>query len=332
MGAVWSPLPGLDLRGTFGTSFKAPILGDLVTGSSSFSSLIDLIVEDPASPSGFTNIIALVGNNSDLGPEEARSWTVGFEFDPEWLSGFHIEATYFDIEIKNRVRNAVNVLFTILKQEGRFAPRITRNPDPEAVQALFNDPNFRNIFGSRPEDIGAIVDFRLKNIGKIRTEGIDLTASYGFDTDFGRFDFAINVSLFTQFKQSETPTAPLFDILDTVRNPADWRMRDSVSWSRNGFSATAFVNYVDNMTDNESTPARKVNSWATIDLQLAYDTGENAASPWLRHLVFSISVQNLLDDDPPFFNNNNPNAALGFDPQNASALNRFVAFQLTKKF
>lgn len=329
VGALWSPLPGLDLRGTFGTSFKAPILGDLVTGIDSF--LFDFILEDPHSSSGLTSVIAIGGNNTDLGPEEARSWTVGFDFDPESLPGFHIEVTYFDIEIKNRVLGANDVFSTIFSQEERFADRINRNPDIESVRALFEDANFLNFFGSTPEDIGAIVDFRLRNIGMIRTEGFDLTGSYGIDTAVGRFDFAVNASVFTEFKQSETPTAPLIKILGTVRNPADWRMRNSVSWSQDGFSATAFVNYVDNFVDNESAPERKVNAWATIDLQVAYATGEQPASPWLKNLNISISVQNLLDDDPPFFNNNTF-TALGFDPQNASALNRFIAVQLTKRF
>lgn len=327
VGAMWTPVHGLSLRGTFGTSFKAPILRDIDEGIN--RTFFDFVVEDPKSPTGTTNILVRSGGNAELGPEEGRNWSVGFEFSPRFLPGFSLEATYFDIEIKDRILDGFNELFTILTEEDRFTARIDREPDPAVVEALLNDADFVNVFGSRVQDIGAIVDLRLKNIGRISTNGVDFTASYGLDTDFGRFDLQVNGSVFAKFKRAESTTSSVFSVLDTIRNPVDWRMRNSLSWSYHGFSATAFLNYTDNFTDDESVPRRKVNSWATIDLTLAYRTGDRPARPWLRDVALSLSVQNLLDDAPPFVNNAR---GFGFDPQNADPLNRFIAFQVTKGF
>lgn len=47
----------------------------------------------------------------------------------------------------------------------------------------------------------------------------------------------------------------------------------------------------------------------------------------LSGLAIGLSVTNLFDSDPPFVNN-----AGGWDPGQASALGRLVAFTLTKKF
>jgi len=327
VGALWMPVHGLSLRGTFGTSFKAPILRDL---DEDFSrTFFDFIIDDPKSPTGLTNILALSGSNAELGPEEGRTWSVGFEFSPKFLPGFNLQATYFDIEIKNRFVDGFNELDTILTEEERFAARIMRDPDPATVQALLTDPDFFNVFGSRPEDIGAIVDLRLKNIGRISTNGVDFTAAYGFETEFGSFDVRVDGSVFAKFKQAESLASPHISVLDTVRNPVDWRMRNSLSWSHHGFSATAFLNYTDNFTDDESVPERKVKNWATIDLTLAYRTEDRPAKAWLHDVTLSLSVQNLLDDDPPFFNNRR---GFGFDPQNADPLNRFIALQITKSF
>jgi len=327
VGALWKPVPGLSLRGTFGTSFKAPVLRDLDENVN--RTFFDFVVDDPMSPTGSTNILVRSGSNAELGPEEGRTWSVGFDLTPAFLAGFRLEATYFDIEIKDRILDGLNEIFTILTEEDRFAARIMRDPDPAAVQTLLNDPDFVNVFGSAPEDIGAIVDLRLKNIGRIRTNGADFTASYGFETHVGRFDFRVNGSVFAKFKRAESPTSPAFSVLDTLRNPVDWRMRNSVSWNHQGFSATAFLNYTDNFTDDESVPERKVNSWATIDLTLAYRTEDRPAKSWLRNIDVSLSVQNLLDDAPPFVNNRR---GFGFDPQNADPLNRFIALQISKGF
>ena len=107
-------------------------------------------------------------------------------------------------------------------------------------------------------------------------------------------------------------------------------MRNSFSWNREHFGLTAFVNYVDDYRDDQSDPERSIDSWTTIDLQLRYDTGEAFARSWLSQTVFSLSVLNLFDEDPPFVNN--LGVAVGYDPNNADPLGRFVALEFTKQW
>jgi iron complex outermembrane receptor protein len=78
-----------------------------------------------------------------------------------------------------------------------------------------------------------------------------------------------------------------------------------------------------------------IDSWSTADLYLAYAT--DRAANWLNDVTIALSVTNLTDEEPPFVDipaaitlpNEN---VLPFDAANASALGRFVALQITKRW
>lgn len=114
-----------------------------------------------------------------------------------------------------------------------------------------------------------------------------------------------------------------------MRNqPVDLRARGSVTWNLRSFGATVFVNYTDSYDDTVSSPARKIDSWTTVDLQFAFrlDVGDESL---LSKTVFALNAQNLFDEDPPFVNDA---AGIGFDPDNANVRGRFVSLQVRKSW
>src|SRR3546814_9834705 len=106
---VWSPSDKVNLRATYGTSFRAPYLYQYDMALSA-GLIIDL--PDPASATGETRTAVLLQlPDSDLGPENATIWTAGFDIDPD-LFGFRVAATYFNIrseehtsELQSLMRN-----------------------------------------------------------------------------------------------------------------------------------------------------------------------------------------------------------------------------------
>lgn len=319
-GFRWGVTDQLDIRGSYGTSFKAPRLADLNGFVASFATQLS----DPASPSGFSFGIVRQGANTDLTAEESTSWTVGADFRPQSLTGFELSASYFDIEFDNRISPPSGSAFTILTQPDLFASLIERDPSSANIEALINSPEFI-AFGPLPEptDVAVIVDGRTNNIASTNLSGIDLNASFSRDYNFGSIVVGINANYLFEFEEAFTPTAPLADVIDTLSNPVDFRLRGNVGWSRGRIGSSVFVNYTDSYTNDRSAPEQGVDAWTTVDLQLRYDlsgpvgSGANAA----------LSVQNVFDEDPPFANNP---AGIAYDPANASASGRFVALQVTK--
>lgn len=329
VGIFWSPLDGLGLRGTYGTSFKAPGLSQLDITSNSFTASN---VADHLSPTGRTNVVRLFGNNADLMPEEATTWTAGLDFQPSGLPGLDLGVTYFNINFENRIV-ASSSSFSFLatpENEAQNAARIDRAPDLDFVTQVINGPNFRNFAGVMDaSEIEAILDARLSNVAVTDLSGMDFNVSYSEDTDIGVFNIGLNGVYYFDYEEAESSTSTLEDVLDTIGNPVDLRLRGAAGWQHQGLSANVFVNYLDGYTDNINNAQNVgVNSYTTVDLRVAYQTGGNVSN-LLEDMSFSLSVQNLFDEDPPFVNNR---LGVGFDPEQSNPLGRFVAFQVSKRW
>ncbi|MDA5193678.1 TonB-dependent receptor [Govanella unica] len=324
-GLAWSPLPGLSLRGTYGTSFRAPILSQRDT---SLNQVFFFPLRDPKSPRGLSNAILLTGNDPDLGPETATTWTVGVDFRPVTLPRFNLSLTYFDTRFKDRLGQVTDL--GLLAKDDIFAPLIMRNPAAANTLAYFADPKLVNVVGSTdPAAVDAIVNARLTNIGRSLVRGLDVTTQYGLTTGVGDFILQVNGSLLFDFKESVTDTAPYVDLVDTLDRPVDWRLRSSLSWAYGGFTTTVFVNYTDSYKNKNIIPAETVSSWTTADLTVSYWTGDQSARPWLRDLGFTFSAINVTNARPPFVDNPR---GIGFDPEKASPQGRFLAFEITKRW
>jgi len=333
LGLKWDPLPGLSLRGTFGKSFHAPLLSQLdeiaLINGQGLST--DTLV-DPASPTGFTNIIFInqaVGN-PDLQPEKSTSWSVGAEVTPDLLKGFRAKVTYFHYNFHDRIAQPiVGSIFDIFLDESLNAPFILRNPPLELATALFPPPSnpFANGCGCTPADIGAIVNGRLTNIARRKVGGLDFLVDYNRDVSFGRIGFTLNATHLFKVEDQAAPTVPGTDLVNTPYNPVSWRGRAGLTWSDKQTLAGLFVNFVGDYRDPRFDPVRHIDSWTTFDLSVSR-TFPIAGGHSLR---FGLSAQNLFNQDPPFVAEPPggflPNG-INFDSTNADPIGRRISASL----
>lgn len=325
-GVSWSPKDNLKFRGTYGSSFKAPGLRELNEPASGTTFTVNL--NDPQSPTGSTNVLLRIGTNPALQEETADIWTAGIEFRPRALSAFNISANYFDIQYEDRIARPDN-LVNVLVQEDRFDELIVRNPTQGQLDELCAPPAFTGDPAScQSELVGAIVDARLNNASRTKTRGVDVQVSANVDTNAGYFGFSLNGTYILGFDEAFSSTSPETDLLDSVGNPIDLRIRGGVFWSLGGFDISAYVNYADNYVDDVSIPERRIDSHITLDLQLNYRSKLGADSVIFDDWRVALNVQNLFNDDPPFVNT----ALGGFDPRNASPFGRVVTVQALKGF
>ena len=96
IGINWMPIEWLKLRGSYGTSFRAPTIPEIYGNSN------NLFVQNYTNPAGGTITgVALSGQNTDLKPETATTWSIGMDIDP--LPNLHFGLTYWDTKYKNQV-------------------------------------------------------------------------------------------------------------------------------------------------------------------------------------------------------------------------------------
>ncbi|WP_168190235.1 TonB-dependent receptor [Luteithermobacter gelatinilyticus] len=328
-GLVWSPVGGLNLRGTFGTSFRAPLLTELA--EINLASIL-LNAPNPASPTGTTLTLIGFGNNADLTAETATTWTAGLDYQPQGIPGLTLGLTYFNIKFEDRIDSEFAFFDVFL--DPRFSSLITLDPDPVLITKLTTPPS--NFFdfsgGADPFTAEAFFDGRLRNFATVETSGLDFNIAYGFDSNFGSWNLGVSGTYLFEQEEQLLPTDDPVDLVDTPYNPVDLKLRGTVGWNHNGFSTNVFINYVDSYSDNRTDPETPVDSWTTIDLTLTYNTRDSFSNSLFNNLQFQFSVQNLFDEDPPFVAAAFGGQETNFDPNNANALGRFISFQITKNW
>ncbi len=345
VGLAWAPHAALTVRGTWGTSFKAPLLSQLNPNNVRVGMLEEWLRD--ASGQLVTGI-NVVGSGERLGPEESRNWTIGLDFSPAAIKGLNVSTTYFDIDYTDRIKypfpdgyDPVGVLL-----DPAYDLVVTRDPSAAEVAALMARPNascfnyvtFEDCTANLPpaEEVAAIVNSRLRNLAAVRMKGIDLSTTYGYKTEVGDWNFQLSGQYLLHNREQLIAGVPAISTMNDVWRPVDLRLRAGASFVRGPVNAAAYVNYTDDYRDSRAASAAggsvqrtDVASWTTVDLTLQYKLFSAAAKGWLGETTLGLSVVNLFDRDPPYVANS---FGLFFDGVNANPRGRFVSAQLAARW
>jgi outer membrane receptor protein involved in Fe transport len=326
VGLLWEPVTGFRLRGSYGTSFRAPGLRALNDPTNVGLSQLPDAAGRP------NTVLFLTGGNPDLEPERASSWSVGTQFRSPSLAGLVLDATLFETRFSNRIGQPAFEDRQLALRDAAFSPFVrfvspaTDPGDRAAVVELMSRPGSTVPAFFPPELIRAIVDGRYVNTAKVLVRGLDVLLSQRFPLAGGEASVSANASYLFNFRRQTTPAAIPNERVDTIGNPPELRARVTGSWDRPTVGATLTANYLDGYLDDLSRPARPVPAWLTFDLQL------RIRPEWAKFLgdsAFSLSIQNLLGSDPPFVNRA-PGQA--YDAANADPIGRFVALQMITRW
>jgi len=318
IGLTWQPLDSLIVRGSYGTSFRAPSLSDLrAPGESNVATS----AVDPRSPTGQSRGITIRGGNPNLGPEEATTYTLGMEWRPAALPDLSVDLTYFSIDYDKQIGSAWGA--PVLQEEEIYQDVIIRNPTPEQVQAVLN--NGRPLSGVLPPTIDYIIDGTTRNRGATHARGFDFVLGYDWHTSsYGTFTARTSGTYYTRYDTQLTPTAPVLRRVGTINYPLRFRARTDLRWSLANLSAGLTVNYSHGYWDTSEDPWDRVDSLTTVDASLSYVFDGTSR---LAGLTASLNVSNVFDEDPPFIN-----TAAGYDPGKASPYGRLFTLALTKSW
>ncbi|MCW3838181.1 TonB-dependent receptor domain-containing protein [Sphingomonas canadensis] len=327
---AWETVRGLTLRATFGKSFRAPIFPELRQDPASMA-YYAWSAPDPQSLTGSSNMLVIAGNDPDLHPERATTWTVGADLKPQFLPGFQAGVTWFKVDYTDRIATPRPNLGNFLINRDVYDAILTPNPSAPQIAEFYASPYFLDLTGiPKTATFVAIADARLQNLSSVRQSGLDVNLSYAFDLAGGRTEFGGSATYIFYIKQALTETAPSIDVINTIGNPIDLRARAHVSWSNGGFSATLFGNYVAAYTNKTVSPFEPVSAWTTFDLNLSYAFTDKSGP--FSGLRVALTGNNIFNREPPYVNYTAGTYTAAFDAENANPLGRFVALQVTKKW
>lgn len=319
----YSPVDGLLLHGTYGTSFRAPNLTQIHGASNA------LYVQTYQTPTGPIQGVTLSGlkAGNPLSPETATTHTFGADLKPAFIPGFTATLNYFDIKYTKQVAGILANL-TILQNpqtEALYNSLIVRNPPASLVNSFVAQGYPVN--GVLPNPVPVFVYGNSQNLGVTIAKGID----FQLNQILGPFALGVNGTYFTSYEVAVTPAAPVLSMLNTIDTPQKFRARAFVRWHLQELEAAAFVNYTGEYKNILAVPTQEVSSYATVDLHVGYDLGGAIRANWSKGLVVALDVTNAFDKDPPFVNiAESPNGGGGFDPTAANPIGRLIGFSVRK--
>lgn len=331
-GLEWRPFSNLLLRTSYATSFRAPDMQLVYAeGAASYSGILDEYAcrsgqglgqegsgrtysECDASTGDITKYTtqSVIAGNPNLKEEEGKSFGVGFVWDI--IDRMSLSVDYYKIKLEDQAL-ALSAA-SILQDEANCRLGVDRDGSP--FEHAANSAFCTNILGlvTRTSAPGTNLDGQVSRINAAyinaaysEVSGIDATFKYRLDTDsLGMFalDLGYTLRMTDKYKQNEDDE--LHDYRDEWDYNARSRVRGSISWEGDAWSASLFgTRFGENMNWAETG---RLKPYMVYNLGIGRKFGENAK--------VDFTVVNVLDnqfrEDPtytsyPYFYN-----FIGADP------------------
>jgi iron complex outermembrane receptor protein len=312
-GLKWKVSPGIALRATYATAFRAPSLSETSQGATpGFATVRDPMtcpVPDPANPNCTISVPATSTGNPALKPERARSATAGIVVEPWRDASFTVDA--FRIERRDQI-DFIDPAF-LLDNESSYPGYVVRKAD------------------------GTIDHLNLQytNLGETRVWGIDVSARAKTLIDgVGRFGIDGSYEWLPHYWTAQTTAAPSLDYAGSYEQPKS-RARIALTFERGPWRSALTFHYTGGYlrafspsdlgcpyAGGDHPELCSVTSWSTWDLFLGY-------AP-LPNLELGLVVNNVGNVQAPFDERKTLGAFTTYDPALHSAVGRF--FRLTAKY
>lgn len=333
LGLVYQPLADVTLRLSWGRSFKVPTLNQVNQARTGTLNRGNVFTPQPVPPlpAGAT-VLTLSGGNPDLGAERAESWAAGIEVRPRFLPGLRLEATWFDVDYRNRISSPFSGTLAALANPA-FAEFVTFNPTLTQIADLVASlPQGLVNQTGQPFDPGtvvAILDASLQNIARERVRGVDFALDYRMSLgDAGSLRLGGQLSYLDSERQISVGQ-PVLRRTGMVFNPPHWRWRLGGTWDRGNAGLSVFVNRLGGTIDDRFGTDERIGGFVTLDASLRLRSA--AARGPLRDVELRLSAQNLLDEAPSPIRDPDP-AAPPYDSTNQSPVGRFISVSVTKSW
>lgn len=303
VGLTWEPVEGLNFRGSYGRSFRAPGLRDLGSTVGSYyaaAALVDAFgARDPSRGATQVNTILLYGGNQALKPEKARTFSFGVDLRPRFAPDFSASATFYDIKYDD-VIGTPSGLGAILFSDPTFASRVIRNPTAgQLTDAISDTVPFFYTFTAVPA-IGNILDLRQGNFGIRKTNGIDFDVRYRHTAGFGTLFGGIAGNYILKYRNQLSPTSAVSNSLEA--GIPRTTLRTTLGIAAGPVTLANFVNHRSGVTAAYATPTGsslyKAKGYTTVDLRLSLKLPD---LPFAKGTEVALQINDLFDKTPPFF-------------------------------
>lgn len=286
---LWQPTDMITVRGSWGTSFRAPSLYQTNVGGQTIRPVgFDPFNNNPASAcdvsaAGIIFPSSIAVGNPNLKPENANNINAGAVIRPTRGLSISLDYWRFDIDdiiIKDSLQQILN--------------------DDCLDDGIANDPRIKR----GPGGVVRSVDVAFGNAASLITSGLDFAAAYNYEMgEIGTFDVGLRATYISKYSFRQSVGAPRVNgagsrnFTNPFSSAPEWRINVNLDWTKGNQAAGAIVRYISSYTDDNGGGA-KINSHTTLDLQYSYYLDQLFGTS--QGTSLTAGVLNVFDNDPPF--------------------------------
>lgn len=306
----WRPTKSLLVRGSFGRSFRAPSLEDLLGPMQSGNVAL---VTDPQHGGQPTVVSYNTGGNPELQPETGKSTTLGIVYSSVAVPDLRLSLNQWRVEENDSVQALQPQV--LVDNESLFPGRVVRNS--AGVITAIN---------------GTFINF-----GNILVEGLDYRADYTFRSSVGDFSPSISATETYRYESALLPGQPSSDRLSAASGDGNWAPRwkiaANLSWTAGPYAAHLDGRFVSRYRDYDPLPngsTLTLGDFWLYDANFRFALGQVLHDNWLKGAYVELGAVNLFNTLPQFSMYNG--GVVGYDPMQGDIRGRFVYAQFGVKW
>jgi iron complex outermembrane recepter protein len=319
------PTKQLLFRGSYNTGFRVPTFNQLFNGITESPYVGKDLVDPFKCPSLVVSVTpgcesitpnTLFGGRPNLGPEEAKQYSVGVVFAP--LPSLSMNVDWWSIEREGTIQSLP--LQTIVANYTLFPGSFIRDAAGNVVQ----------------------IDTRWLNAGETVTKGVELGAKWNSKLGPGRLTASIDGTYLLEKKSKLVASQPFgTSEIGRFTRSGDlgirWKHFASVTYSQGPWSGTFSqrfsLGYIDAVLPGVANgTVNPPNFKSKTDDYIVYNV--SASYRGIKNLTLTAGVKNILDTDPPFSSayDSNTGAGSSWEPRVGDPRGRAFTLSATYNF
>ncbi len=316
----FQPMKELLFRGSASTGFRAPTLYELY-GNPAFTNTAGNYANPLLCPDGKTGsqckaqFQVLNSGNKALSPEKSKTATLGVVYQP--INNASVGLDFWWVHLKDSIGSIP-----------QFALFSNYDTYPQLQQYFHFAPgNVLSLSSNCPGPNCGYVDQTLQNLGKVRTNGVDLSAQYRIQAAGSTIDLALNSTYVAKYEFQDFKDGYWVQAVGTYGESGPvfrWQHNLSANWRYGDFGAGGVVHFKSHYKDFDPSTNAKVANYTTMDVFGSWQARKD--------LSLTLGVRNLFDRDPPYTNQEDLFQGGGWDSRYTDPTGRAFYARATYSF
>ena len=194
---LWQPSDSVSMRASWGSSFRVPTLVQTSGFLTTVANQADIV-------GGTTYKPSITNGNPNLKPEEADTWNIGVSWQPQdgALAGLSLDLDYWEYEYTDIITRESGAQL-LAADNAALQAYVDANAGASYIDAVNAGVGNREQIIRNSQAVMLRILPNFANAQSADASGVDLNASYSFDTDWGDWRVGLQAAYFNEYEVTQ---------------------------------------------------------------------------------------------------------------------------------